>query len=98
MTEAPRDAREIFLTFARIGLSGFGGVLYWMRRVLIQEKRWVTVLGFMLASCWLLLNSVAIDWRHYALALAALGVALHSKISPLWLLGIGGVLGMAGLV
>jgi chromate transporter len=38
----PRDARDIFLTFARIGLSGFGGVLFWMRRVLIQEKHWVT--------------------------------------------------------
>ena len=42
MSERPRDVREIFLTFARIGLSGFGGVLFWMRRVLIQEKRWVT--------------------------------------------------------
>jgi len=42
LNEGPRDAREIFLTFARIGLSGFGGVLFWMRRVLIQEKRWVT--------------------------------------------------------
>jgi chromate transporter len=42
MQAGPRDARDIFLTFARIGLSGFGGVLFWMRRVLIQEKRWVT--------------------------------------------------------
>src|SRR5512138_537495 len=39
---APRSAREIFLTFARIGLSGFGGVLYWVRRIVVQEKRWVT--------------------------------------------------------
>jgi len=38
----PRSPREIFLTFARIGLSGFGGVLFWIRRVLIQEKRWIT--------------------------------------------------------
>jgi chromate transporter len=42
MSAEPRNTREIFLTFARIGLSGFGGVLFWMRRVLIQEKRWVT--------------------------------------------------------
>ena len=40
--EGPSSTRDIFLTFARIGLSGFGGVLFWMRRVLIQEKRWVT--------------------------------------------------------
>lgn len=55
-------------------------------------------LGFMLASCWLLLDSAAQDWRHYALALAAFAVALRSKLSPVWLLGIGGVLGMAGVV
>ena len=42
MSPGPRSTREIFLTFARIGLSGFGGVLFWMRRVLVQEKRWVT--------------------------------------------------------
>jgi chromate transporter len=42
MSSGPANAREIFLTFARIGLSGFGGVLFWMRRVLIQEKHWVT--------------------------------------------------------
>lgn len=42
MSAGPRNTREIFMTFARIGLSGFGGVLFWMRRVLIQEKRWVT--------------------------------------------------------
>jgi len=42
MTPSPRNTREIFMTFARIGLSGFGGVLFWMRRILIQEKRWLT--------------------------------------------------------
>jgi chromate transporter len=35
-------AREIFLTFMRIGASGFGGVNFWIRRVLVQEKRWIT--------------------------------------------------------
>src|SRR5437773_11796895 len=38
----PRHAAEIFLTFARIGACGFGGVNFWIRRVLIQEKRWIT--------------------------------------------------------
>ncbi len=37
-----RGAREIFLTFTRIGASGFGGVNFWIRRVLVQEKRWIT--------------------------------------------------------
>jgi chromate transporter len=38
----PRSAREIFLVFARIGASGFGGVNYWVRRILVQEQRWIT--------------------------------------------------------
>ena len=38
----PRAAREIFLTFARVGYSGFGGVNFWIRRIVVQEKRWIT--------------------------------------------------------
>jgi len=55
-------------------------------------------LGFMLASCWLLLRGVGHDWRSYALAFAALGMALKTDLNPLWLLAAGGVLGIAGLV
>src|SRR5205814_2404245 len=42
MSEVQKSARELFLTFTRIGASGFGGVNFWIRRVLIQEKRWIT--------------------------------------------------------
>jgi chromate transporter len=55
-------------------------------------------LGFMLASCWLLLVAVGHDWRAYALALVALGVAMRTDLNPLWLLAVGAVLGIAGLV
>lgn len=55
-------------------------------------------LGFMLASCWLLLVAVGHDWRSYALAAVALVVALRTDINPLWLLAAGGVLGVVGLV
>jgi len=37
-----RSPFEIFLTFARIGVSGFGGVNFWLRRILVEEKRWIT--------------------------------------------------------
>jgi chromate transporter len=37
-----RSAAEIFLTFARVGVSGFGGVNFWLRRILVREKRWLT--------------------------------------------------------
>jgi chromate transporter len=55
-------------------------------------------LGFMLASCWLLLIAVGHDWRSYALAGGALVVAMRTDINPLWLLAAGGVLGIAGVV
>lgn len=55
-------------------------------------------LGFMLAGCLLLLTGAAQDWRGYVLAIVALGVALRTQLNPLWLLGAGAVLGIAGLV
>jgi chromate transporter len=33
---------DLFLTFSRIALSGFGGVMFWARRNLVQRKRWLT--------------------------------------------------------
>lgn len=42
-----RSPGEIFLTFARIGVSGFGGVNFWLRRILVQEKRWITDAEFL---------------------------------------------------
>jgi chromate transporter len=39
----PRPSLAAFvLTYARIGLVGFGGVNVWARRVLVEEKRWVS--------------------------------------------------------
>src|SRR6266545_1113631 len=36
------SAWALFLTFSRISLSGFGGVPFWARRVLVERKRWLT--------------------------------------------------------
>ncbi len=33
---------ELFLTYLKIGLIGFGGVNAWARRVIVEEKRWLT--------------------------------------------------------
>ncbi len=37
---------ELFLAFVWMSLHGFGGVLPWARRVLIEEKRWMTAEEF----------------------------------------------------
>ena len=33
---------ELFITFATIALYGFGGVLAWSRRMMVEERRWLT--------------------------------------------------------
>jgi chromate transporter len=40
--KAPVSQYELFLTFSRITLSGFGGVMFWARRSLVERQRWLT--------------------------------------------------------
>ncbi len=48
--EAPNqrspDARAMFVAFLGVGLSGFGGVLPFARRMLVDRKGWMTELDF----------------------------------------------------
>ncbi|MCQ0030907.1 chromate transporter [Burkholderia glumae] len=37
---------ELFFTFSLIGLCGFGGVIPWLRRTLVDQKRWLDDAGF----------------------------------------------------
>jgi chromate transporter len=37
---------ELFLAFAAISLSGFGGVLAWARRIMVEQRRWFTAEQF----------------------------------------------------
>lgn len=43
---AQPGAFELFLTFAQISVYGFGGVMAWSFRVLVEEKRWLTAAEF----------------------------------------------------
>lgn len=36
----------IFLAFLGVGLTGFGGVMPWMRRMMIEKRRWMTAQEF----------------------------------------------------
>jgi chromate transporter len=49
-TESPRSnitPLALFLTFSRITLSGFGGVMFWARRGLVERQRWLTEREFL---------------------------------------------------
>ena len=37
---------QLFTSFLKMGLLGFGGVLPWARRVLVDERRWLDDLAF----------------------------------------------------
>jgi len=37
---------ELFLAFFKMALHGFGGVLPWARRAIVEEKRWMTAEEF----------------------------------------------------
>ena len=41
-TEARISRYQLFLVFSRITLSGFGGVMFWARRTLVERERWLT--------------------------------------------------------
>lgn len=42
-TEAPNiDPLDLFLAFSQLALSGFGGVLPWAHRTLVERKGWLT--------------------------------------------------------
>lgn len=42
----PPSLRQLFTGFSRVGLSGFGGVLPWARRMLVEEERWLSAQEF----------------------------------------------------
>jgi chromate transporter len=42
----PPTVAELFTTFAAISLSGFGGVLAWARRILVERRRWLSAEQF----------------------------------------------------
>lgn len=37
---------ELFFAFAKISLAGFGGVLVWARRGIVEQRRWMTAEEF----------------------------------------------------
>ena len=38
----PRSPADLFLAFNRLALRGFGGVLPWAQRTLVEEERWLS--------------------------------------------------------
>jgi chromate transporter len=56
VTPAPVTLAMLFFGFLRVALSGFGGVMPWARRMMVDERRWMSEAEFvdLLALCQLL--------------------------------------------
>ncbi|HEX2724645.1 MAG TPA: chromate transporter [Beijerinckiaceae bacterium] len=42
----PPGLGEIFVGFLTVGLCGFGGIFYWLRRIVVERRRWLTAEEF----------------------------------------------------
>jgi len=53
VSEVRPSVRELFVRFTQVGASGFGGVMPWARRMLVEERRWLSDEEFseMLSLC-----------------------------------------------
>lgn len=54
MTDRPHPtSRELFLGFFSVGINGFGGVMPWARRMIVDQRRWLSADEFIdaLAMC-----------------------------------------------
>jgi chromate transporter len=45
-TSAPPTVIALFLAFAKMSVAGFGGVLYWARRGIVDQHRWMSAEEF----------------------------------------------------
>lgn len=42
LKSAPPSVLDLFVAFAKMSLAGFGGVLVWARRAIVDQKKWMT--------------------------------------------------------
>lgn len=42
LASEPPGLLELFLAFSKMSLAGFGGVLVWARRAIVEQHRWMT--------------------------------------------------------
>lgn len=88
---------ELFLTFSRITLSSFGGALFWARRGLVEQQRWLTerefaellTLGQLLPGPNVLNLSVLVGYRFAGWTGAAASIAGYLGWPFLVVIGMG---------
>ena len=84
------SAWELFIGFTKIGLSGFGGVLPWARRTIVEQKQWITAAEFnaILGICQLvpgpnIVNLAVCIGSRFAGAKGAVAAVLGLTLGPI---------------
>jgi chromate transporter len=91
---APRPPLgELMIAFAKVSLSGFGGVLPWWRRMLVEDKGWMTADEFnkLFAMCQFLpgpnvVNMAAVYGLRLYGVLGAIAAVLALALPPIALM------------
>jgi chromate transporter len=84
----PPTVLQLFITFATISLSGFGGVMYWSRRMLVEQRKWMTAEEFAnaLALCQVLpgptIINLSVVFGRSIRGLPGAAVAIAGLIGP----------------
>lgn len=95
---------DLFVGFTRVGLSGFGGVLPWARRLLVEEKRWLSGAEFntLLGLCQFLpgpnvVNLAVVVGARFARGPGAWSAVLGLLLGPMLIvMGLGWLYGLYG--
>ena len=81
--------KELFFGFSKIGLSGFGGVLPWARRTIVEQEKWLSSEEFnaMLGICQIvpgpnIVNLAVCVGSKFAGVRGALGAVLGLMLGP----------------
>jgi chromate transporter len=91
----------IMLPSMLLTLAAYHGIERWRDTRLVRSFREgmapVTI-GLMLASGWVIASSTDRDWRGGLLTAATVLLVLSTRLNPLWLIGLGGALGLTGVL
>ena len=85
----PRSLIQLFLGFLSVGMYGFGGVLPWARRLIVEQKRWLSASEFTD-----MLGAVGTA----AVTVVATLLLLFTRIHPLLILAKAAALGASGIL
>ena len=95
---------ELFVAFALISLYGVAGVLYWSRRMMVDERKWMSPEAFneAYALCNFLpgpmTRAAAQSWPAVVITAVTALASYRMRLNPLWIFAAAALLGLGGWI